>query len=839
LKSLLRAATAGAALLLGASLALHQAGRIDAFRVRGALGIVSTHRDLAYVSPTGVEWPEQTFAAPRVFEDGRRLGPGNSRLWDIRSLGMGRYRFVGRSLYFSSSDGTDPRLNGRRYRFEAPWPVSRNMAVLVYLLLGGIAFAALRHWLAASLLYLTARAAYLVEPDIVAPTEPPASRPLVAGFAELDGKPLLRWESRLVAALAIGLAVTIVVWFLASPSLASMTLEYALKSVPHFSDGSLSSILDFNGVGDPRGRVVNSFFTWLNILVRRELLLRWAIHPALSVNWLLYPLTLIVLNRAIRRMSRGPRYAIVATLLYAASPGMLDTLVDYHMPGKALVNFLFAAALFGVALIVPAEREVRPVLGALIFGAATFLGLLSDETAALIPICVCVLFGREILFHGRTRRTWLPVIASFSAAGAAYLLLVLVVVPLCNALLQQAPLDLPTTILRGPYAAMFGIQPRAFGGMLEFYDPISLLHTVVSAHLVPRRVVFASWTSHLPYPSFPDWPLPEQLSLGAVLVVIVTLVALLPPARMRQMRRFAAAFLVYTAAQALLLVALSGYVCESAYYAALSSLLVALVLGFVAAASDRSPATRILSWALVAYVMAVEAANMVDTARRHPYRGAVSLSWQDLRTIRSRIAAGEVDEALAAQPFPARRFLYAFEVAAAVESAKGSRIDFRPLEEPQRSLARQLDVDSNADPSIVPSSESLSTRSKAEGVAVDATKIVVPIDDSLFRAGAIVGEKGAWGYKWLFDGTGAVVQRSWRYGLMRLWSAEGRVERRAGETCLVFTATPSTCFSSLYQESGWILALGPDGSLVTRFKRVSEPAAALTESHGGRSAEGR
>ena len=631
----------------------------------------------------------------------------------------------------------------------------------------------------------------------------------------MDGTPLQRWERRLVGVLAIGLTVVVVVWFLASPNLASMMLEYALKFVPLFVDGSASSILDFNGAGDPRGRVVNSFFTWINVLARKKLLLTTAIHPALSISWLLYPLTLVVLNKAVCRMTKGSRYGIIATLLYAASPGMLDTLVDYYLPGKALVNFWFAGSLYGVSMLVPAEHEKRPVLGALLLGATTFLGLLSDETAIFVPICVCLLFGRHILFGSEAHRNRLFVAASFIVAFAAYGLVVLVAVPLANAVLQQAPLDLPTSVLKGPYAVMFGGQPRTLGTTLQYYGPFSLLETIVSAHFVPGRVVTAAWTSHLPYPWFWRWSLYEQLALYGVLIVIVTLTRLLPAECKPQICRIALTLLVYVAGQSFFLMALSGYVHESSYYAALASALLALLVGAIAAAPARSRGMRALSWALVAYVMAVQLANMVDTAHRHPYLGADPLTWQELETVHTKIARGEVDQMLAAQPFPSRRFLYAFEVAAAFESVDGRRIDFRPLEEPQQGLARHLDIDRIADPNIAPMGGP-SPRSEAE--VINATLLNKSIDPKFFHAGAIRGETGAWGYQWRFDGTGEVVQRSWRHGLMRLWSATGRVEQRGGEACLVFSTTPSTCFASLYQRGKWILAFAADGRLVTRFR---------------------
>jgi hypothetical protein len=51
-----------------------------------------------------------------LFEDGKPLGPPRSVHADIRRNGGGRYsHWTRESLYFSASDNTDPRTNGRRY----------------------------------------------------------------------------------------------------------------------------------------------------------------------------------------------------------------------------------------------------------------------------------------------------------------------------------------------------------------------------------------------------------------------------------------------------------------------------------------------------------------------------------------------------------------------------------------------------------------------------------------------------------------------------------------------------------------------------------------------------
>ena len=51
-----------------------------------------------------------------LFEDDRPLGPPHARHDEIRQKGIGAYCHWYNVLYFSTSDGTDPRSNGRRYQ---------------------------------------------------------------------------------------------------------------------------------------------------------------------------------------------------------------------------------------------------------------------------------------------------------------------------------------------------------------------------------------------------------------------------------------------------------------------------------------------------------------------------------------------------------------------------------------------------------------------------------------------------------------------------------------------------------------------------------------------------
>jgi len=58
-----------------------------------------------------------------LLEDGQPLGPAHSAHAEIRQAGRGRYSHWGaRTIYFSTSDNSDPRTNGREYKVTYPGP---------------------------------------------------------------------------------------------------------------------------------------------------------------------------------------------------------------------------------------------------------------------------------------------------------------------------------------------------------------------------------------------------------------------------------------------------------------------------------------------------------------------------------------------------------------------------------------------------------------------------------------------------------------------------------------------------------------------------------------------
>jgi hypothetical protein len=78
------------------------------------IAAVHSHKRFLYVLPT------DTMGAPynsklALYEDGHVLGPPHVLHADIRKYGGGRYSHWSDSIIFSSSDGSDPRTNGRHY----------------------------------------------------------------------------------------------------------------------------------------------------------------------------------------------------------------------------------------------------------------------------------------------------------------------------------------------------------------------------------------------------------------------------------------------------------------------------------------------------------------------------------------------------------------------------------------------------------------------------------------------------------------------------------------------------------------------------------------------------
>ena len=82
-----------------------------------------------------------------MLEDDRVLGPPHSLHADIREKGLGNYSHWNGSIIFSSSDGTDPRINGRTYSIKASAEVKPRLQLFLVsiLAIADIAFLILFH----------------------------------------------------------------------------------------------------------------------------------------------------------------------------------------------------------------------------------------------------------------------------------------------------------------------------------------------------------------------------------------------------------------------------------------------------------------------------------------------------------------------------------------------------------------------------------------------------------------------------------------------------------------------------------------------------------------------
>ena len=84
------------------------AGVVDGFKAEHGYCFVA---DL----PAGLLSDREHSSSLLLFEDEQPLGPAHAPHDAIRSLGQGRFSHWGTTLYFSSSDNTNPRNNNRQY----------------------------------------------------------------------------------------------------------------------------------------------------------------------------------------------------------------------------------------------------------------------------------------------------------------------------------------------------------------------------------------------------------------------------------------------------------------------------------------------------------------------------------------------------------------------------------------------------------------------------------------------------------------------------------------------------------------------------------------------------
>lgn len=75
-----------------------------------------------------------TTSTLKIFENDKELGAAHSPHHDIATYGKGRFSHFGNDLFFSSSDNTDPRTNGRKYSYtiDGSSPTSTDPATTTW-----------------------------------------------------------------------------------------------------------------------------------------------------------------------------------------------------------------------------------------------------------------------------------------------------------------------------------------------------------------------------------------------------------------------------------------------------------------------------------------------------------------------------------------------------------------------------------------------------------------------------------------------------------------------------------------------------------------------------------
>jgi hypothetical protein len=98
-----------------------------------------------HAPPLFEAWPDSvsapTASTLRLLEDGKELGPAHTSHAVIGSKGHGSFSHWSTNLHFSSSDGTDPRTNGRQY--FAAFPIFPATQAVLIVILGPIIFFAI------------------------------------------------------------------------------------------------------------------------------------------------------------------------------------------------------------------------------------------------------------------------------------------------------------------------------------------------------------------------------------------------------------------------------------------------------------------------------------------------------------------------------------------------------------------------------------------------------------------------------------------------------------------------------------------------------------------------
>ena len=337
-----------------------------------------------WVTDLGTTWmsSHRRPSRARLFEDGRALGPANALHESIRNEGGGRFSLWNGQLYFSSSDGTQPPTNGRRYEVVWPTPVPHSLEfginALVALSSLLAAFAAARSW-------ATGGQAWF-DGHVMA---------RIGRVIDWFGGPQGHWRACFVVGLAAMVARVVAVAIVRADPAGHIS-GALIMGVP-FSDAKGwddqgESIMMGHGLAGPWSArrpflafVIGSLYTWTGPMP----------DVVVALNVLLGAWTAALVCRIGQRVF-GPAVGVVAGLAFACDPISLE--YCSYLLTETLGTFLFV---FSVRQIVAGLQENR---ASSCWGAGVLFALSNLTRTLTLP--AAPVFALAALIAGRKKGGW-------------------------------------------------------------------------------------------------------------------------------------------------------------------------------------------------------------------------------------------------------------------------------------------------------------------------------------------------------------------------------------------------------------------------------------------------
>ncbi len=463
--------------------------------------------------------------------------------------------------------------------------------------------------------------------------------------------------------------------------------EYYLKFLPFLLNASPTDWFDTWAMGDPRPRIVNVAATALNVALRGTFLGHF--NSSFGISWIIYPLTILLIFLSAKKMGMGHAAAFAATLIWAASPGALESLVLRYAPAKALMNLWFALALLLAVILYKHARDLSKSLWTdLLVSAALavtlLLAWLTDETTILIGLVLGILFFP--LFFLRLPKISTQIFAWIAGTGSIliFVLLIVNIYPSLNIAYGQLPLKFFDVVVNGPQTHFELSQLRSShfsGGQLEKWQPFALLYTCITAQLLPFRAVhgFVTYTN----PLFDKGlPIREFILLALILTWAVLAYIRIRGSERSLAVRLALCCIFVPIINGLLLVPVAPCIIETHYYGQLFSIPYALLVGVLI--FPRNTLSNRAQWGgmvLCVLVVCQFLGYQKSLQRLHDYdvvlsRGDASISTLNHKNLASLQRGIDGARQLDVYPFPSSTLAYGFELAMYHAKKSGLEPDF-------------------------------------------------------------------------------------------------------------------------------------------------------------------